>query len=135
MNPRWTKYKINGESVCSQLTDSQYRYFLKEIDEGKPLKQAFEVAKKRIQKKAIHRIYDKQYWDNPAYENKIQQEIKFFQKEIAFYQQKYKKRFGKEYTFFLPVPLDAKPELEVVILATRCGALILALEGILNETR
>jgi hypothetical protein len=141
MNLKWTKYKIDGQSVCSQLTRSQYRYFCRFVEEGDSLKEAFEKAKakksrkEKLKEKIRQTLLVKPLWENPAYETKMSSLINFHKKQIDWYQEKYKKLTGKYMSFFLPIPLNAKPELEEIILATRCGALIMEIDEIERQRR
>lgn len=141
MNLKWTKYKIDGQSVCSQLTRSQYRYFCQFFAEGNSLKEAFEKAKakksrkEKLKEKLRRTLLVKPLWENPAYETKMSSLINFHKKQIDLYQEKYKKLTGNYMSFFLPIPLNSKPELEEVILATRCGSLIMEIEEIERQRR
>ena len=130
MNCKWTRYYINGKSVNSQLTNTQYSFFRSRLREGNSVEKSFNLALKHAGRKLKHTISDKQYWENPTYDVKLKREISFFKREISFYQEKLKKLIGKEKVFFLPIPLNAKMELESVILATRLGALIMEIKEI-----
>lgn len=77
----------------------------------------------------------KQYWEKQMYDFKLKKEISFFKSRISFYQKKLKKLVGKEKVFFLPIPLNAKMELESVILATRLGTLIMEIKEIERQRR
>lgn len=135
------KYVFKGKSVCSQLTRSQYRYFCRFFEEGNSLKEAFEKAKakksrkEKLKEKQRRTLLIKPLWENPAYETKMSSLINFHKKQIDWYQEKYKKLTGRYMSFFLTIPLNAKPELEEVILATRCGALIMEIEEIERQRR
>ena len=137
MEMKWTKYKIDGKSVCSQLTHCQYYYFLRFLSEGDSIKDAFEKAKARKSRKEKQKqtLFVKPLFDNPARETKMASLINFHKEQIDRYQEKYKNLTGNYMSFFLPIPLNAKPELEEVILATRCGALIMEIDEIERQRR
>lgn len=135
MNCKWTRYYINGKSVNSQLTNTQYSFFRSRLREGNSVEKSFDLALKHAGQKIKHTISDKQYWENPTYDVKLKREISFFKREISFYQEKLKKLIGKEKVFFLPIPLNAKMELESVMLATRLGALIMEIKEIERKRR
>lgn len=107
----------------------------KRLHEGNSVEKSFNLASKHARRKIKHTILDKQYWENPTYEDKLKKEISFFKSRISFYQKKLKKLVGKEKVFFLPIPLNAKMELESVILATRLGTLIMEIKEIERQRR
>lgn len=135
MKYKWTRYYINGKSVASQLTNTQYNFFLSRLHEGNSVEKSFNLALKHAGRKIKHTVSDKQYWENPTYEVKLKKEISFFKSRISFYQKKLKKLVGKEKVFFLPIPLNAKMELESVMLATRLGTLIMEIKEIERQRR
>lgn len=135
MNYKWTQYYINGKSVNSQLTSTQYSFFRSRLHEGNSVEESFNLALKHAGRKIKHTVSDKQYWENLTYEDKLKKEISFFKSRISFYQKKLKKLVGKEKVFFLPIPLNAKMELESVMLATRLGALIMEIKEIERQRR
>lgn len=135
MKYKWTRYYINGKSVASQLTNMQYNFFLSRLHEGNSVEKSFNLALKHARRKIKHTISGKQYWENPTYDVKLKKEISFFKSEISFYQEKLKNLIGKEKVFFLPIPLNAKMELESVMLATRLGALIMEIKKIERKRR
>lgn len=118
------KYVFNGKSVCSQLTESQYRYFCKYYNQGYSIRRSFFKAKKMRKRKdiSVRCALNASY---ATYETKISTEISFLKKQIARYQERRKRKLGSEKVFYLPIPKYAKPELESVILATRLGTLIM----------
>ena len=135
MNYKWTRYYINGKSVASQLTSTQYNFFRSRLHEGNSVEKSFNLALKHAVRKIKHTVSDKQYWENPTYDVKLKKEISFFKSRVSFYQAKLKKLIGKEKVFLLPIPLNAKMELESVILATRLGALIMEIKEIERQRR
>lgn len=118
------KYVVNGKPVINQLMKYQYDYFLTLMRRNKmSVELAFKKAK-RHRRSNNHFFHAIKYTEEVCYENKLNREIAFFKKEIDRLQSLYKRKFGKEYLFCLPIPLKASQELESVMLATRCGILL-----------
>ena len=116
------KYVVNGKPVRQQLTSAQYHYFYGRVRAGESPDFVFYQAKKL--KRRNDRVFGDKYYEDVCYENKLKKEIDFFTKEIKRLQSIYKRKFGCEYQFCVPIPLKASQTLESVMLATRCGILM-----------
>lgn len=120
-------YWINGKTVCSQLNESQYRLFLavmKQPNVG--MDEAFRRAKLHGRRKSGVTV-PKPTYTEVSREARMRREVKMLSKTLSDLETVFIHRKKKPFRHGLPIPLNAKPELESVILATRIGSVLMAL--------
>lgn len=123
-----TNYFINGRSVCSQLKESQYKLFLSIMKQpGVGMDEAFRRAKLHGNTKTKVNVPKPTYTD-VSREARMRREVKMLSKTLADLEAVFTHRHKKPFRHGLPIPVNAKPEIESVILATRIGSLLMALE-------
>lgn len=120
-------YWINGKTVCSQLNESQYRLFLSVMKQPNVgMDEAFRRAKLHGRRKSGITV-PKPTYTEVSREARMRREVRVLQKMLNELEALFQHRKKKPFRHALPIPLNAKPELESVILATRIGSVLMAL--------
>lgn len=121
-------YYINGKTVCSQLSEKQYKFFLAVLKlPNVGMDKAFRRAK--LHGKSRERItVPKPTYTEVSREARMRREVKMLSKTLADLEAVFMHRKKQPFRHGLPIPINATPDLESVILATRIGSLLIALE-------